>query len=288
MKTILLLKERKSSDYLIDAVVPIWSRMGYKVVNHQGTRNLPQADIVFLHIDRTVVPSEYLESVKGFRVVVNRRIVDISRKRYSTALLHQDDSYKGPVIVKTNANYGRQPERRSEVRQQHAVSDFFVRTLGRLQKKKLDYSDSGEPWEIRTSLNPLRYPIFETFDEIPTGVWRNPNLVVEKFLPEREGDLFFVRYWSFLGDKDFSGRLGSRNPIVKFGNIATPDKSVPIPDELRILRKKMGLDYGRIDFVVHEGIPYVLDVNKTLGRGRALGAYQEQLEILAAGIACYG
>lgn len=136
MKTILLLKERKSSvRYLIDAVASIWSRMGYKVVNHQGTQNLPEADIVFLHINRTVVPSEYLESVKGYRVVVNRQIVDISRNRYSTALLQQGDYCNGPVIIKTNANYGAQPEHRSEVQQQRTVPGFCARILSRLQKK---------------------------------------------------------------------------------------------------------------------------------------------------------
>lgn len=155
-------------------------------------------------------------------------------------------------------------------------------------KKKLNYSESEEPWETRTSLDPLRYPIIETLDEVPPGVWCNPNLIVEKFLPEREDDFFYVRYWTFLGDKGWSGRYGSRNPIVKFGNMTTPDEPVPIPDELRLLRKKLGLDYGRFDFVIYEGILYVLDVNKTLGAGRSLDAYKEHLEMLAMGIACYG
>jgi len=44
-------------------------------------------------------------------------------------------------------------------------------------------------------------------------------------------------------------------------------------------RRKLGFDYGKFDFVVHEGRAVLLDANKTPGRARNLS------KIVAAGTA---
>ena len=33
------------------------------------------------------------------------------------------------------------------------------------------------------------------------------------------------------------------------------------------LREQMGFDYGKFDYVIHEGKPILLDANKTVGAG---------------------
>ncbi|TIV27981.1 MAG: hypothetical protein E5V96_34050, partial [Mesorhizobium sp.] len=48
---------------------------------------------------------------------------------------------------------------------------------------------------------------------------------------------------------------------------------VPVPDELRALRRDLGFDYGKFDFVMHEGKALLLDANKTPGRVRNLSAF---------------
>ena len=35
---------------------------------------------------------------------------------------------------------------------------------------------------------------------------------------------------------------------------------VPIPDEIRAARKRFGFEYGKFDFVLHRGVPVLLDV----------------------------
>lgn len=119
---------------------------------------------------------------------------------------------------------------------------------------------------------------------VPKTVWKNKNFIVEKFLPEIKDGLFYLRYWIFLGEKGWAGRFGAKEPVVKFSKMATKDEEVPVPEELKIVRKKLGFDYGRFDYVEHDGTPILFDVNKTLGGTHHLDAYSAQLDILASGI----
>ena len=51
-----------------------------------------------------------------------------------------------------------------------------------------------------------------------------------------------------------------------------------------IFEEIMKIDFGRIDFVVHDGEAFILDVNKTLGSGPTMEDFGEQLDNLAEGI----
>ena len=112
MKRILILTSnvRKDGTYLIDAIAQRWKCSGYKVILHQGTKNIPDADIVILHVDRTYVQDDYVQFLSRFPVVLNRNVTDISKTMISNNILRKDENYLGPVIVKTNANYGGLPE----------------------------------------------------------------------------------------------------------------------------------------------------------------------------------
>lgn len=260
------LTKPKKFKYIVHHLALRWNDMGYKVIIHYGTENLPEADIVFLHVDKTVVPKTYTDAVLTYPVVLNRHLTDISRRNYSKITLTQDDKYDGEVIVKTNRNAGGKPEYRDQPKS------------SRVEKS----------WEDSNYLNPLKYPIFKNIKEVPQNVWTNSNLIVDKFLPEKEGNLFFIRYWTFLGDVSLSGRFGSQNHIVKFGNMETPDEPLPVPEELIQLRKKLRMDYGRFDYVVHAGKVIVLDINKTQGAGKSMDSFKSDLDLLATGIRYYG
>src|SRR5690606_38165328 len=121
------------------------------------------------------------------------------------------DDWDGPVIVKTNRNFGGRPERRLK--------------LGRLGLAL--HPDTWIPrggWRHRTALVPDRYPIFESIKDVPGGVWDNPSLVVERFCPEREGDLYVVRTLSFFGDRWVNRRRLSPTPIVKASNVISAEE----------------------------------------------------------------
>ena len=274
-KTLMILKNIRNpkSSYLIDAISLRWKKSGHEVFTYYGAKNLPAADIVVLHVDTTVVPDEYAECLSEYPVVLNRNVLNISKTMFSRHILREDDDYSGPVIIKTVANFGGVPEA----------------ALKRIPTKKMNgwarrLLSPRRQWESLDELNPNKYPIFENKEKIPSGVWKNDNLIVEKFLPERADGLFFLRYWIFLGQKGWSGRFGAKVPIVKFRNMATKDEPVPVPDELKILRKRLGFDYGRFDFAEHKGETVIYDVNKTLGGTYHLEAYAAHLDMLATGI----
>jgi len=267
MKTILVLTDifNYRNPYLIDFLALRWKKRGYKVFKHYSTKNLPDADIAILHIDATIVSGKYTQCLSRYPVVLNRNVLNISKTVFSDNIVKSDDDYSGPVIIKTNANCGGRPE---------ATKIRYIWSKLTLQWR----------WEKVNTLDPQKYPVLENKKNIPAGVWGNKNLVVEKFLPERTNGLYFLRYWIFLGNKGWAGRFGASDPIVKFNNMTTKDEMIPVPDELKIWRKKLGFDYGRFDYVEHNGKPVLFDVNKTLGGVHHIETYSAKLDFLASGI----
>lgn len=264
MKKILILTNSIESHgiYLIDAIALRWKKHGHKIILHQDVKNIPDADIVILHIDRTYIKDDYIRCLSRFPVVLNRNVTDISKTMISNNIIKNNDNYSGSVIVKTNANCGGFPDS---------------------TKMSRRYSEWVSKWNWGMTIvhNTENYPVFENKGKVPRAVWKNKNLIVEKFLPERQDGLFYYRYWMFLGEKGWAGRFGAREPVVKFSKMATADEEVSVPEELKIVRKKLGFDYGRFDYVEHHGKTVLFDVNKTVGGAQLLETYSTRLDMLA-------
>ncbi len=113
MKTILILRDQPSipGQYAIDHYILRWKDAGYRIIDHIGTADIPMADIVIPHIDLTVIPQEYIDIIAKFPLAINGKILNTSRRPFSKLMLSKTDNYTGPVIVKTNANYGGMPEK---------------------------------------------------------------------------------------------------------------------------------------------------------------------------------
>ncbi len=297
MKTILILRDRpaKPMFYFIDHFISRWKDAGYRVIDHIGSIDVPMADILFLHINLTVIPPEYVEIIAKFPIVINGKILDISRRNFSQLLLTKTDKYTGPVIVKTNTNFGGKPEYDS-LKQRHmlntSVKDIFL--LSRLKSaiknpllqliNKTGFKRPFRKWDRINRMNPLTYPIFKDIMSVPHGVWENNNLVVERFINQSEDILYYVYYCVFLGDREFTGRLGSPNPIVKFSNNVSEER-LPAPDEVRQWRKDLKIDFGRFDYLEFEGQYFLIDVNKTEGGGVDICYdYQDEIDYLASGL----
>ncbi len=265
MATLLVVTHRDdrfdARSFLARGLFGHWTAAGHRVLVHAGPRDLPDADVAFLHIDCTHVPAEYVEATRRYRRVVNGRTGDVSKRALSQQLVTDPASYAGPVIVKTNRNSGGYPEAR------HA-------SIAR---------ERGE------AIEPVRYmkdayPVFPSARHVPASVFADPELVVEKFLPEKDERGYYVRYWVFLGDKERCSRYLEARPIVK-GDQAIERVPVPVPDEVRAVRRRLNLDYGKIDFVLHEGRAVVIDVNRTPTVPASLmEAVSKQQGELAAGI----
>ena len=249
----------ESGKYLIHALSESWRAMGLRVAVLRGMRRFEPARLLVPHIDATVRPGGCDAFFQRYGRVVNRSLTDVSKSSFSENLVGTDFGYSGPVIVKTNRNYGGLPERRATA--ESSRRSLAERLRGRWAAL-FGASPSGVAWERVEWLDTSSYPVFRSLQDVPRAVFGNPHLVVESFAPEMEGDLYCVRFAYVFGPREITLRLKSRRPVVRGANAEVCEEVEGSP-ELAPWRRHLGLDYGKIDFVVHGGRPVLLDVNPT-------------------------
>jgi len=238
-----------SGPYLLRILVEAWENVGIDIRVLRGIEHFEPADALILHADLTIVPDDYLAFCKQYPLVINGGVRDISKRKISSSLVGQKDSYFGPVIVKTNCNFGGKSERKMARRRPlHRVLSSLTGWL---------------PWSWTGQLRPHKYPIFNSSRDVPRAAWRNPHLVVERFLPERESTYYCLRQWIFFGDHEINHRIFSKSPIVKARNTIHHEDGLPVPEALRALRTKLQFDYGKFDYALVNGQPVLYDANRT-------------------------
>jgi hypothetical protein len=264
--------------YFIWVMCRIWEGEGIEIKVLKGIEKAVEADLLIPHIDLTTIPPEYVAFFDRFPRVVNRRLHDISKRRISHNLLARTDDYDGPVMVKTNLNCGGFPEARlaRSLPGSHKKSwwKFFSRNAP---------PDPSPDWAKLQCIDAADYKLFSSLKEVPTAVFDNPALVVEKFLPEMSDGLYHLRIYQFFGDRGYCAQLGSREPIVKMKSVVTREE-IPIPDEIISLRQEHGLDYGKMDFVLRDGHVVLFDINRTPGLIKPEQRLQANAQKLAPGI----
>lgn len=238
------------SRYVMKYFSDVWREKGFRVSLVDDTKADLEADIAILHIDLSVIPENFQTFIRRFPVVINGAVNDISKRSYSSQIVHRSDHYKGDVIVKTNFNCGGIPERRIRLQKSPIFKGFY-------------YLQNKLPWSLRSSINMMEYPVFDSVDKVPWPVWYNPNLIVEKFIPERKDGLFCLRTWVFFGDKETNSICYSNEPVIKSGNIIRREVINEIPDELRQMRKDLGFDFGKFDYAIVDGRVVLYDANRT-------------------------
>lgn len=243
-RIVILVHERDGPDlleaYLVADLARLWIAEGFEVVQVAGPDRSVDGDLAFVHVDLSVVPEPYLAWAAAFPASVNARVRDIRKRAVSANLLGPGDGWDGPVMVKSDRNYGGVPEALRGV-------------------PRLDGSGFTAPFA-----SPADYRLFPSLAEVPPDAFASEDLVVERFLPEVEAGRYHVRYYQFLGDRFTSTRLGGPEPIVKFDTHTLREDVEPHADVLA-LRRSLGLDYGKIDYVVRDGRAVIFDVNKTTG-----------------------
>lgn len=227
--------------YMIYGVAERWRAAGHRVLVHHGTQDPPEGDLAIVHIDLTVIPEPYRALAARYPRVINGSVLDVSKRSFSRILLERESDWSGPVIVKTDANFGGRPE-------------ALLRAVA---------ARSGAGSDIPGGPVMDNYPIFDSLAAVPEAVWQSPGLVVERFVPERDArGHFFVRVWSFLGDRELSSRWRAAEPLVKAYNMLEREP-VAVPDELRAWRERLRFDFGKFDYVRHGERFVLLDVNRT-------------------------
>lgn len=250
--------------YILGRMAKEWHASGYHVKVIKGVRHYVPADILIVHADVTCLSPEYVAFSKHYPVVVNGKTFNIAKRRISKNLVKKDDGYPGPVIVKTDLNFGGTPE--ASFRLHRITQAAAAKLLGHFPFSF--QQQFSKQWlrifPLRTrAMLPCAYPIYTSTGSVPEPVWRNPHLVVEKFLPEKEGIFHCLRQWLFMGDREVSLRGFSPNPIVKASNIVRRETGLPVPDALRSLRKELGFDYGKFDYGLVKGEAVLYDANWT-------------------------
>jgi hypothetical protein len=292
---LILLHERdrwaERHNYLLWPIRDAWQQLGLKVTMARGPRQAGPARLLFPHVDLTVTPPEIAALYERYPRVVNRSVLDISKRRLSRILVGPDDTWQGPVIVKTNLNTGGDPERRLARAHVEAFLRVVVKGIAPqwlLARRRARTPRPPADLAAARTLAPNHYPTFPSPAALPLGVFDNPALVVERFIPEREGDLFAVRSWSFLGGCGYNLRRLSPNPVVRAVGVLRREE-VPVPDDLTRLRETLGFDYGKLDYVVHDGRAVLIDANRTpsLAGDSLSEAQRERAFGLAAGVAAW-
>ena len=119
-------------------------------------------------------------------MLLNGEVLDIRKSTISPNLVHLGHEYAGPVIVKSNLNYAGAPER--------ALSSGTDRSLLARVWSRLQLT--LHPPEFK---NQGHYKLYDRVQDVPRRYLESDEFIVEKFLPERQGDLFCVRHLNFLG-----------------------------------------------------------------------------------------
>jgi hypothetical protein len=236
--------------YLLREVAETWRENGWRISVLHGPQGKIAADLAILHVNMTTVPKDYIEYLAQFRIVLNGRVADISKRRISTNLVRLGDDYNGPVIVKANRNCGGEHEANLLA----ATTPFHRYELA--LRRRL-------PWGLRPYLKSSDYKVFSAANEVPHIVWLNPDLVVERFLSEMREGFYCLRMWKFLGDREINSLCYSKHPVVKSSNIVRRELVSDVPEELRQIRRAMGFDFGKFDYAIVDGQVVLYDTNWT-------------------------
>lgn len=238
--------------FVISWMARHWQQWGYQVEHQYGPSESVDADLIIIHVDLSVTPDAYLVYARSFPQAVNLGLTDIRKSRISTNLVAADDGYEGPVVVKSDLNHGGTPEVHVGERPKPPPLTLKQRLI-----RKLGLSD---PTAIR---DPSNYLVYPRKRQVPNSVYSNPDLVVERFLPEPHGNEFYHRRYLYFGDAEYNEVWAGNNAINFWDDNGDRNWTEPVADELRERRRQLGADYGKIDYVIRENRIEIFDVNRT-------------------------
>lgn len=263
-----------------------WQELGLRVGHHFGTCGCPKARLVFLHVDTTRVPARYLRAARkastGGRVL-NAAVDDIRKSVVSSLRVRRGDAVEGPVIGKSEWNFAGIPERRLRRRWLRSVLPDPRRWLKRSEQM---WDGLWLPPVPEGDIEP--YTVWPSMAEVPPDWWRRPGRVLERFVPERDAEgRYVLRMAYFLGGEQANFRITSTDAVVKGARTETFDPE-PLPGEIVQVRERLGLDYGKIDYVRGPEGWVILDVNKTVGSYPAQAErHADFLRRFASGLTAY-
>ncbi|MCP4837060.1 MAG: hypothetical protein GY895_20110 [Phycisphaera sp.] len=261
------------SGYLIAPISDRWKDRGARVIDIIGAGTPVPVDVLLCHVDLSVVPEEYRRFAQDHPRVINLSANDIRKSSYLDDLVGVDDPPSGPVIVKSDLNHGGLPERLlgSKRTGPGRIASGIMRRL----RRRLNVAD-----EIRFKSD---YRIYPDRRSVPARRFTDGS-VIQPFRPERRDGGYVLRECYFLGDVEIlSTEVGSEAVMTTGRQVESRQASAP--PEVRAVRDRLKLDYGKIDYGCPDGDVVVYDANKCVGTRRDPGEPTRQLAAaLSAGI----
>lgn len=254
---------RGARHHMVAMIADHLARRGVEVIHLHGTDEFVPADAVFVHVDLSVLPPAYVRFARRYPLQINAGAVDIRKSAYADGLLNRGDRHDGPVIVKTELNYGGTPEHL-----ERSLPARMARRLGRLL--------TGAKTPVIQAKTDYR--IFPSLADVPADYF-TPENVVQKLVVERMDGKHVLREYLFLGDLHYENIERSDEAIITEDEHVSCSPFTPHP-RLLALRQNLGLDYGKIDYVMVDGAPFVFDANKTAGIGNLGDPAHLDLDVL--------
>ncbi len=250
-------RKREIPNYLISILAERWKDEGVEVVHLRGATGPVEADAAVLHVDLSVVPRKFVKTASRFPVAINANVLDIRKRLFSTLAVTESTDYRGPVIVKTNLNAGGNQERRLRRHNKGGLR-------GKLLRVAEFFAEARETApHVERICSPETYEVYPTPSLVPREIYRDRNMIVERFVPEQRGDAYHHRRYYFLGEAEVNQVWVGTSPICARDSDGWPEDA-PLPEELRAFRRRLGINFGKIDYVIRpQGEVVVLDVNKT-------------------------
>lgn len=250
---------KHQDDYLLSFIARRWEAAGVEVRHVYGTATFVPADVAILHVDLSVVPPAYAALAKRYPHALNADVADIRKRSFSTLVVDGPNELRDAVIVKTDHNAQGLPERR--------VRNSAVPAIVRAVRRTAWRGGVRLGWASHADRISAGYEIYPAAAAVPIEIYRDPALIVERFVPERRGSLYCHRRYYFLADAEVNQLwLGTKPICVNDVDGVQDVEEAPVPPELRAFRDRLGIQFGKIDYVLGDaGEAIIFDVNKTPG-----------------------
>ncbi|MEX2207830.1 MAG: hypothetical protein WEF50_16515 [Myxococcota bacterium] len=272
--------------YLVQQMIPQWESLGLGVVVTSEDEPFVSGDAALLHVDLTLTPDGLRRLAERYPRVLNGRVLDIRKRSFSGALVSRTGPDPGRVIVKTDWNCGGRNEFRLAILESRPARLLRAFGLDQQLLRFREWLEEQRPWARRRWIHTSEYRVLDSRGEVPAAVWRNPNLIVERFLAERDGERYSCRHWVFFGDRERSSRTRSIDPAVK-GRTSVEPLHESVPEALRAIRSKLGFDYGKFDYGIVDGELILYDVNRTPGTASNPASHAAAAAELSPGIRAF-
>lgn len=251
--------EDSVEDYYLSGLVNHWQRNGHEIIFLFGTERFVPADLLFVHVDLSVVPQAYRAFADRYPIAINDNVKEDQGVALRPDLLQPDDDWDGPVIVKSD-KYAVGPPG-------CARGGLFVKAYKKLLATmfRLGLDQYNPP--LGTA---VEYPIYDHLQEVPPSYFYNFKVSIQKFTPEKEDGFYCVRQMRFLGDHLSCTRLKGKHPVVRSKNAEVVEQDINPHPKIVALRDRLQFDYGKFDYVVTGGEATLLSAHKTIPRTPAI------------------